>query len=448
MRELLHNATIINEGRQFHGYVEISEDGFIASVGDGDPGTALLDGYRGAATDIQGQWLLPGVIDSHVHFREPGGEHKATIFTESRAAVAGGVTSFMEMPNTTPSTTSPAALEDKFRRAAQDSAANYSFYIGATKDNIETLKSVDYSRVPGVKLFMGSSTGGMLVEGDDTLSQIFKLPALVAVHCEDEATIRAGMQAVQALYAGRTPEIEWHAQIRGVLACCRSTVQAIALAERYGTRLHIMHLSTLQELNMLRTANPRITGEACMAHLLFDERDYTTLGTRIKCNPAVKSSAHRDALRLAVRQGDIATVSTDHAPHTLEEKSRVLYSAPSGMPMIQFSLPAMLHMALNGEWTVEAVVQRMCHSQADTFGVEGRGYIRPGYRADLVQVDPCANTTINRKAILSKCGWSPLEGRTLVTRVRKTWVNGHLVWDSALGVTARPGQASPLRFAR
>lgn len=446
MRALLHNAVIVNEDRQYLGYVEISAEGKIVSVSQGEPTAELLDSYRGATTDLGGHRLLPGVIDSHVHFREPGGEHKATIASESRAAVAGGVTSFMEMPNTNPATITLEALEDKFARAAKDSVANYSFYIGATKDNLSVLKAVDYHRVPGVKLFMGSSTGGMLVEGEDALSEIFKLPVLIAVHCEDEATIKSNTKAVKDLYGDTDPEIIWHCSIRDAIACVRSTAHAIALAERYGTRLHIMHLTTLQELRMLSQTSPHITGEACVAHLMFDDRDYARLGTRIKCNPAVKSAAHRDALRRGVREGVISTVSTDHAPHTAEEKDRGLFGAPSGMPMVQFSLPAMLDLALRVGWPLHTVVRAMAHSQADIFGVEQRGYIRPGYWADLVEVDPEGTTEVRSGNILSKCGWSPLEGLDLRTKVVKTWVNGNLVWDANVGLLTEAPAGRELRF--
>lgn len=447
-KRLLHNALIVNEGRIFKGFVEISSDGLIADIGEGVPPAVLTERYADHALDLNGDWLMPGVIDSHVHFREPGGEHKATIASESRAAVAGGVTSFMEMPNTNPATVSLEALEDKFRRAAASSVANYSFWIGASRDNIDVLRSADYSRVPGVKLFMGSSTGGMLVDGEDALAEIFKLPVLVAVHCEDESVIRSNMAAVKALYAGREPEILWHPQIRDVLACYKSTAHAVALAVKYGTRLHVMHLTTAQELDLFTDERPNITAEACVAHLRFTDADYERLGTRIKCNPAVKSVVHRAALRRAVRDGVIATVSTDHAPHTLEEKTKGLFAAPSGMPMVQFSLPAMLELALQGSFPVETVVQKMCHAQADIFGVERRGYIRKGYAADLVQVNSDDNTVVSKGIILSKCGWSPLEGESLRSRVIRTWVNGREVYDARCGVREDAHAARPLRFVR
>lgn len=446
-RQLLYNALIVNEGRMFKGFVEIASDGVISHIGEGVPSAGQIARHADRAVDLHGEWLLPGVIDSHVHFREPGGERKATIASESRAAVAGGVTSFMEMPNTNPATVSLEALEDKFRRAQEDSVANYSFWIGATRDNIDVLRSVDYSRVPGVKLFMGSSTGGMLVDGEDSLAEIFKLPVLVAAHCEDESIVRANMQTVKELYDGRDPEILWHPQIRDVLACYKSTAHAVALAAKYGTRLHVMHLTTSQELDLFSSDNPNVTAEVCVAHLRFTDADYARLGTRIKCNPAVKSMVHRDALRRAVRNGLVSTVSTDHAPHTLDEKSQGLFAAPSGMPMVQFSLPAMLDLALRGEFSPETVVRRMCHAQADIFGIQGRGYIREGYAADLVQVNPDAETVVDREIILSKCGWSPLEGERLRSKVIRTWVNGCQVYDAMSGIRDKAHPARPLRFA-
>ena len=448
MKQILYNALIVNEDRIFKGYVEISEEGIITEIGDSAQGKY---GHRSgcAATDLKGNLLLPGVIDSHVHFREPGGEHKATVFSESRAAVAGGVTSYMEMPNTNPVTVSLEALEDKFRRASSDSMANFSFWIGASRTNLDVLEAVDYSRVPGVKLFMGSSTGGMLVDGDDTLAEIFKLPVLIATHCEDESTIRTNMEAVKSLYAGdRNPEISWHPQIRDVLACYKSTAHAVSLARKFGTRLHVMHLTTAQELDLFSADCPSITAEACVAHLRFCDEGYESLGTRIKCNPAVKSAMHRKALRQAVRSGIISTVSTDHAPHTLEEKNQSLFTAPSGMPMVQFSLPAMLDLALQGEFSLETVVRRMCHAQADTFGIQGRGYIREGYAADLVQVDPERCTEVRPGIILSKCGWSPLEGTTLRSKVIRTWVNGREVYSELSGINELNRSAMPLKFGK
>lgn len=447
MKKLLHNAYILNEGTRFKGYIEINEEGKIAAIGDGAPSDKLLRYYGESAHDCSGHILMPGVIDSHVHFREPGGEHKATIYTESRAAVAGGVTSFMEMPNTAPATVTAEMLADKMERAARDSVANYSFYIGATDTNLEALRNLDYNKVPGVKLFMGSSTGGMQVEEDSALAGIFSLPVLVAVHCEDEQIIRENMCRVRALYPDeQSAPASWHPQIRSALSCYTSTARAVALAKRFGTRLHVMHLTTAQELDLIREAGAKVTAEACVAHLLFTDSDYPRLGTRIKCNPAVKSALHRDALRSALASGIISTVSTDHAPHTLAEKETSLFKAPSGMPMVQFSLPAMMDLALQMNWEPELVVEKMCHNQALTFGVEERGFIRKGYFADLVELDFDGVTEINASAILSKCGWSPLEGRSLHTQVVTTWVNGHEVFTRNDGIAEAPAQAMPLTF--
>ena len=448
MKQLLYNAKIINEGKEFIGYVAIAADGYIAEVGEGTPSADIMNRFDNNQSDLKGNWLLPGVIDSHVHFREPGNEHKATIYTESRAAVAGGVTSYMEMPNTNPATTTIEALEDKFERARRDSIANYSFYIGATKDNIEVLKSIDYSRVPGVKLFMGSSTGGMLVDGDDALCQIFKLPVLIAAHCEDEATIQHNTAALKQLYSDGAPEIEWHPEIRSALACCKSTAHAIELAKKYDTRLHIMHLTTLQEVKLLAEAPENITGEACIAHLIFDDTDYATLGTKIKCNPAVKSHPHRQALRKAVADNIISTISTDHAPHTLDEKNNTLFKAPSGMPMVQFSLPVMIDYFINSDHGIPKLVKMMCHNQAEIFGIEKRGYIRKGYYADLVQIDPEKQTEVNADTILSKCGWSPLEGMTFKSKVIRTWVNGKVVYTQDDGIIESNRSPRPLSFKK
>lgn len=446
MKQLIYNAIILNEDEKYHGYVEVSENGIIENVGRDRPAPELINKYGNAAINIDGNWLMPGVIDSHVHFREPGGEHKATIYTESRAAVAGGVTSFIEMPNTSPATTSLEALQDKFERASRSSMANYSFYIGATSDNIEVLKAIDYSHVAGVKLFMGSSTGGMLVNSTEALGEIFKLRTLIAVHCEDESIIKNNTQAVKELYKTGTPGIEWHPQIRNVLACCKSTATAIELAKQNNTRLHIMHLTTAPEVDMLAQTPDNVTGEVCVAHLWFDDSDYSRLGSLIKCNPAIKSAINRQALYAALNDGIISTVSTDHAPHTIDEKSGTLFTAPSGMPMIQFSLPVMFSLAKNQNWTPTMVVRYMCHNQADTLGIVNRGYIRQGYAADLVQVSPHETTFVSKDTILSKCGWSPLEGNKLSTKVKRTWVNGEIVYTDTVGIIESARNAQQLLF--
>jgi len=445
--QLLHNALIINEGRRYSGWLTIDSHGIIDRMGEGNAPEWLVGDNSLEIHDMHGHWLLPGVIDSHVHFREPGMKHKATIYTESRAAAAGGVTSYLEMPNTNPATVTLEALDEKFYRAANDSAVNYSFFIGATASNLTTLQRIDYTRVPGVKLFMGSSTGGMLVDESDSLQEIFKLPVLVMVHSEQEDIIRENMARVKELYYDAEPPLLWHPQIRSELACYSSTVRAVNLAKRFGTRLHIAHITTAQELKLLSRNPGNITGEVCVAHLLFSDDDYATLGTRIKCNPAVKSAPHREALRRGVAAGLVTTVSTDHAPHTLEEKQKGTLTAPSGMPMVQFSLPAMLDMAASGLWTPERVVEVMCHAQASLFRIERRGYLRQGYFADIVEVDPLGETVINADTIISKCGWSPLEGRTLRSKVVTTRVNGRCVYRcEAPETTGMVKCAMPLVF--
>ncbi|MDE6243790.1 MAG: dihydroorotase [Muribaculaceae bacterium] len=447
MPELLHNAIIINEGHRFKGWLFIEDAGRIGAIGEVEAPQHYFDDERVTVTDIQGRWLLPGVIDSHVHFREPGLTHKATIYSESRAAAAGGVTSFMEMPNTNPPTVTLEALAQKQQIAAKDSAVNYSFFIGATNDNVDVLKQVDYTQVPGVKLFMGSSTGGMLVDGSEALEQIFSLPGVIMAHCEDEAIVRENMQRTKQLYPQGDAPLSWHPEIRSALACFASTARAVELAKKHDARLHVAHITTAEELELFEAADGKLTCEVCVAHLTFTDEDYATLGTRIKCNPSVKSKRHREALWQGIADGKILTVSTDHAPHTLQEKSAGTITAPSGLPMVQFSLAAMLNYALEGRLTPERVVELMCHNQANLFRIEDRGYLREGYWADIVEVDPEQVTEITPDSILSKCGWSPLEGRTLKSRVVSTRVNGKRVFEAG---TPHPLLAEtvgmPLRF--
>lgn len=443
--KLLYNAEIINESCRFKGFLEIGDDGLISNVCEGDAPESLIEKYGAEARDLGGNMLLPGVIDSHVHFREPGLTHKADIFSESRAAIAGGVTSYMEMPNTNPSTTTIEALNDKYELGAKYSAANYSFYIGATNSNIEVLKQVDFRRVPGIKLFMGSSTGGMLVDGEDSLDHIFSLPALIAVHCEEESVIRENVNRIKALYGDEPVPVQWHPEIRSALACYSSTARAVDYAKRHNARLHVMHLTTAQEVDLIASAPENITAEACIAHLVFTDNDYATLGTKIKCNPAVKSVIHREAIREGVRTGTISTVSTDHAPHLLSEKQGDALRAPSGMPMVQFSLTAMMDMAMDGIFSPEMVVEKMCHNQARLFNVDRRGFIRKDYYADLVEVASDEVTTVESSTILSKCKWSPLEGRSLRTKVKTTWVNGVEVYNDKEGIKEAKA-AMELRF--
>lgn len=448
MKHLIHNAIIINRGRRFRGYVEI-EDRIIRKVSEGNPGRDLLAYYDpDNSTDIKGHWLIPGVIDSHVHFRDPGLTHKADIESESRAAVAGGVTSFIDMPNTKPPTLTMQDVENKMSVASEKSLANYAFYIGASDGNIDELKNADYTRVPGIKLFLGASTGNMAVTSDEALDKIFSLGRLVSVHCEDQRIIDRNISEVKDLYPEGEVPVELHPEVRSALACYRSTLSAIRRAERFGTRLHVCHLSTAEELRLIEAASPQgITAEACVAHLWFTDEDYPRLGTKIKCNPSVKSALHRDALRKALNTGAISVVSTDHAPHTLIEKEGDCLTAPSGMPMIQFSLRAMLALAREGVLTPERVVQLMCHNQADLFGIDRRGYIDEGCYADLVEVDPEGKKNpVSHPEVVSKCGWTPLEGALLPARIARTWVNGNTVYEHEHERFASPGLAMPLRF--
>lgn len=428
-RELLHNASIVNEGKIFEGFVVIEGDK-ISQVGEGQPPSEVIEGS--SVVDLKGCLLLPGVIDDQVHFRDPGLTHKADIASESRAAVAGGVTSYMDMPNNKPQTTSVEALEAKYRHASEVSLANYSFYIGATNDNIEELRRVDYSATCGVKVFLGSSTGNMLVDNQSALERIFgDIPALVAIHSEDEAIIRANRARYTAEF-GEDPPTYVHPLIRSSEACYASTARAVEMAERLGTRLHVLHLSTEREMALLSPApiaQKRITAEVCVHHLWFTDADYATLGNRIKCNPAIKSEVDREALRNALLEGRLDVVATDHAPHLLSEKQGGCLKAASGMPLVQFSLTAMLEMARQGIFTVEQVVEKMCHAPAELFRIDRRGYIRPGYYADLTVVDTGASRVVTADEVVSKCGWSPFEGVTMHNRVVATWVNGNLVYD-------------------
>lgn len=390
------------------------------------------------AIEAEGLLLLPGVIDDHVHFREPGLTQKADIESESRAAAAGGVTSYMDMPNCVPMTVTEEALNDKFRRAAEVSRVNYSFYFGATNDNYALLSRLSsFTHRPcGVKLFMGASTGNMLVDRRESLERIFGgTDMLIATHCEDTHRINQNTELFRSRYpAGREEEAPaaLHAQIRDVEACYRSSSLAVELAEKYGARLHVLHVTTARELALFSDKpldEKKITAEACLAHLLFTSDDYAVLGNRIKCNPSVKSPADRAALRQALTDGRIDVVGTDHAPHLLAEKEKSVFQAVSGMPMIQFSLVSMLDLCREGVFSYPLVVEKMCHAPARLFRIDGRGYVRKGYKADLVLVQPEDEWTLRREDVVSKCGWSPLEGHIFHHRVRTTWVNGRKVFD-------------------
>ena len=433
-RTVIRNALLIGEGRRREADVVVSGDRITGIYPPGKAPEASA-GSAGSALIIEaaGLWLLPGVIDDHVHFREPGLTHKADIASESAAAAAGGVTSFMEMPNTMPQTVSVQEWENKNILAAERSVINYSFYIGATDTNIEELRRANPALVPAFKLFLGASTGNMLVSDSEALEAIFspgKIP--VACHCEDEKIIRANSAAYREKY-GDAISPSFHPLIRSREACLSSSTAAVSLARRTGAKLHLLHLSTAEETTLLipgdDPAAKQIIGEACVHHLWFDDSAYAEKGNLVKWNPPVRSRSDREALLKAVRDGLIDIIATDHAPHTLEEKSAPYFSAPSGGPTIQHSLVMMLELCHRGELTPELVVAKMCHNPAIIFGIKDRGFIREGYRADLVLVDPASPQTVSRDNILYKCGWSPLEGTTFRSSVVTTIVNGITVFD-------------------
>lgn len=428
MRTLIKNATIVNEGRAFAGSVVITDD-LISDISEGEE---TPEAQPDRVVDASGCWLLPGVIDEHVHFREPGLTRKGCIESESRAAAYGGVTSYFDMPNTVPQTVTLEALEEKRQIAARDSHVNYSFFFGATNDNSCLLAQLDRHRVPGMKLFMGSSTGNMLVDRRDALERVFASAGLpIMAHCEDSDIIERNMERAVALW-GDDPDIARHPQIRSEEACFESTRLAVELARKHGARLHVAHLSTARELSMFERAAdglPEITAEAVVGHLLFTERDYERKGALIKCNPAVKSLEDREALRAALRDGRITVVGTDHAPHELKDKQGGCCRAASGMPMVQFSLVCMLRLVDEGVLTLERLVELMCHNPARLFEVRGRGFIRKGWKADLVVIRRGEPWTVTRNIIQSKCGWSPVEGETFSWRVMHTFCNGRHIYD-------------------
>lgn len=431
---LIKRPTIINEGRSFVGSVMIEGDK-IKALYEGE----LPDGVEAMANEVidaEGKLLIPGAIDDQVHFRDPGLTHKGDIESESRAAVAGGVTSFMDMPNTKPQTTTIENLEWKFNRAAEVSRANYSFFFGGTNDNIDEINRLDRSRVPGLKLFLGSSTGNMLVDKRESLERIFgDTGMLIAIHAEKEEVIKRNIERYTKEF-GEDLDISFHSKIRSEEACYRCSAEAVELAIRFDARLHILHLSTERELSLLSNTLPlaekRITGEVCVHHLWFHDGDYALFGNRIKWNPSIKRIEDRAALRQAVIDNTIDIVATDHAPHLPEEKLGSCLKAASGGPLIQHSLIVMLELAMEGRFTYEKVVEKMAHMPADLYHVEKRGYIRPGYFADLVLVDPTAVWTVAKDNILYKCGWSPFEGYTFHNAVWKTFVNGELAYSDGV----------------
>ena len=436
-------ASIVNEGKVEVGDVLIARDGTIGAVG------AACDQHPEASEaiqiDAQGLWLMPGAIDDQVHFREPGLTHKGEIATESAAAAAGGITSFMEMPNTVPQALTQQLLEDKYERAAEVSAVNYSFFMGASNDNLDEVLKTDPRRICGVKVFMGSSSGTMLVDYRAVLEAVFKeSPTLVATHCEDEATFRLNSAVARERYGEFVP-IDQHPLIRSAEACYRSSSMAVDLAEKSNTRLHILHISTAKEVGLFRNDIPstekRITAEACIHHLWFTDADYALKGTHIKWNPAIKTAEDREAIRAGILNGRIDVVATDHAPHTAEEKSGSYFQAPSGGPLVQHALPAMLEMVHQGVLPVEEVVNLMAHRVADLFDISDRGYIRTGQKADLVLVDPNDPWKVTKSNILYKCGWSPFEGNTFKSRIRGTWVNGIQVYNGECILTEHGNHA-------
>ena len=430
MRTEISNVTIVNEGKQVIGSVVINGTKIVEICTDGKKPCRKSENV----IDGRGMYLIPGVIDDHVHFREPGLTHKASIYSETRAAAAGGVTSFMEMPNTSPQTTTIEALKEKYKIAANDSVINYSFFFGATNSNVGDFAKLNPKSICGIKLFMGSSTGNMLVDKKSELEKIFdeanRLDMPVAVHCEDSAIIAANTAAIKE-QEGEDPDVKFHPAIRSEEACYQSTASAVELAKRFGTRLHVMHISTARELELLtdgKVEEKRITAEVTPAHLTFCDADYATLGTRIKCNPAIKSANDRDALRRAMNEGKIDIVGTDHAPHLPEDKKGGALKAASGMPSIQFSLLAMLDLVDKKEMTIETLVEKMCHAPAKVFNISKRGYIEKGFNADFVLLNPNKPHTITAADIISKCGWSPFEGATFNWAVEQTWSNGECVY--------------------
>lgn len=423
---LLLNCRAINEGSIFETDVFV-KNGRIERIDDN-----LSHLQADMVIDAAGKFLMPGVIDDQVHFREPGLTHKAEIYTEAKAAVAGGVTTFMEMPNTKPPTLTQELLEEKYQIAARRSLANYSFYMGASNDNLDEVLRTDPKRVCGIKVFMGSSTGNMLVDDYHTLENLFKeAPLLIATHCEDEATIRANMAAYREKY-GENPPASIHPEIRNVEACLKSSRMAIELAKKYNTRLHILHISTGDEVFLFDNQTPlhekRITAEVCVHHLWFSKDDYEPMGNLIKCNPAIKEAKHREALWTALHEDYFDVIATDHAPHTWEEKQRSYWEAPSGLPLVQHSLLIMLHFARQDWITLPKIVEKMCHAPATCFNISERGFLREGYWADLVLFDMNAPFTIEKENIHYKCGWSPLEGFTFPATITHTIVSGHLAY--------------------
>ncbi len=421
---LIRNARLVNEGREFEGEVLVS-NGRIVKI------ARSIDGENAAVEiDANGQWLLPGMIDDQVHFREPGAPAKGSIHTESRAAVAGGITSFMDMPNTDPATLTLEALADKKRRAAISSVANYGFHFGVSRDNLATVAALNPCEVAGVKVFMGASTGNMLVDDPQILERLFsEVPTILLAHCEHTPSIDANAANLRELFGERIPPAA-HPLIRNAEACYRSSSLAVELAKRHGTRLHVLHLTTARELALFEDkplAQKRITAEVCLHHLLFDDRDYPSLGNLLKCNPAIKTQNDRDALRGALNSNLLDVIGSDHAPHTWEEKQRAYAQAPSGLPLVQHALPALMELVADGILPITTLVAKTSHRVADLFAIPDRGYLREGYWADLVLVER-QTLEVDRQPILSQCGWTPFAGRSFRHRVNATIVSGQIAW--------------------
>jgi len=440
MKYIITNANIVNEGRVFKGTV-IIENCFIKEVIEGDK--YISDLSDNEVIDADGKYLIPGIIDDHVHFREPGLTEKADIYTESKAAIAGGVTSYMEMPNTIPNAVTNQLLEEKYKIASEKSLANYSFYIGATNDNLKELTKLNNRNVCGIKVFMGASTGNMIVDDEKILEKIFSLPlSLIAVHCEDEKTINENLEK-QKFHFGENIPVYKHPIIRSTEACFKSSSYAVSLATKYNTRLHLLHLTTSKEMELPFSSLPlelkRITSEVCISHLWFCDEDYKNKYNLIKCNPAIKTAADRDTLWNALIDCRIDVIATDHAPHTLTEKNSSYLKSPSGIPTIQYSLNAMLEFVHQKKISIEFIVKKMAHNPAICFGIAKRGFIRKGYYADLVLVDMKSQTTVNNSGIFSKCKWSPFEEYTFTSTITHTFINGQLVYNNGIFDESKKG---------
>jgi dihydroorotase len=440
---LITNAKIANEGKVFVGDILI-KGSFIDKIGKN------LSDPQANVIDANGQLLMPGAIDDQVHFREPGLTHKGTIFSESRAAIAGGVTSFMEMPNTSPPVFTQKLLEDKYEIASRTSIANYSFFMGTSNDNLEEVLKTDAKKVCGLKIFMGSSTGNLLVDEPRILEAVFsKFDSLIATHCEDEATIKKNLSDYREKYGEDCPVL-YHPLIRSEEACYKSSSSAAGLAKKHGTRLHILHISTAKEILLFDNSIPlekkKITAEACIHHLWFNDTDYEKLGMNIKWNPAIKTANDQQEILKAVLDNHIDVIATDHAPHTIEEKKNSYFNAPAGGPLVQHSIVAMLEFAKQGKISLEKVIEKMCHNPAILFQIDRRGFIREGYFADLVLIDENSPWKVQKENILAKCGWSPFEGQTFQAKVAKTWISGHLAYSNGQFDDSKMGER--LHFLR